>query len=148
MRHVAAYDLVVTRQDGRMGPRLRATEPACADWIASGRRGSPPPTRDGLRCGGGVVDAGSIRNTAMTIERLATLLSGRVGRPVLDRTGITGPVDVDLRWTADGRGAAADDPLPSNVFTALDEQLGLRLRASTTDVSMLVIDDVKRPTPN
>jgi uncharacterized protein (TIGR03435 family) len=71
--------------------------------------------------------------------------------PVIDRTGLTGPFVVDLKWSpglaAPGyEGRAADRAL--DIFTAIQEQLGLRLRREKAPVEAIVIDELERPTPN
>jgi uncharacterized protein (TIGR03435 family) len=82
------------------------------------------------------------RNVTMGI--LAAQLADRVlGRPVLDRTGIAGEFDVDLEWTPD----ESTDIGPS-IFTALQEQLGVKLEAQKGVVDVLVIDHVERPSAN
>ena len=85
---------------------------------------------------------------------LAMALRGMAGRVVVDKTGLTGYYTLVLQSsaTAPGIGAAPGDAattteLPS-VFTAVQEQLGLRLVSSRAPVQVLVIDSVERPTPD
>jgi len=80
----------------------------------------------------------------VTMGMLAAQLAGRVlGRAVLDRTGIAGEFDVDLAWTPD------ESPDPgASIFTALQEQLGLKLETQKGVVDVLVIDHVERPSAN
>ncbi len=80
----------------------------------------------------------------VTMGMLAAQLAGRViGRAVLDRTQIAGEFDVDLEWTPD------ESPDPgSSIFTALQEQLGLKLETQKGVVDVLVIDHVERPSAN
>jgi uncharacterized protein (TIGR03435 family) len=80
----------------------------------------------------------------VTMGMLAAQLAGRVlDRPVLDRTEIAGKFDVDLEWTPVER---AD--LGPSIFTALQEQLGLKLETQKGVVDVLVIDHVERPSAN
>lgn len=84
------------------------------------------------------------------MEQFVIRLSGFVGRTVLDRTGLTGTFDLDLSYTPDvpARGAV---PLPSDgpsLFTALQEQLGLKLDSQRGPVDVFVIDRAEPPTPN
>lgn len=80
----------------------------------------------------------------VTMGMLAAQLAGRVlDRPVLDRTGIGGEFDVDLEWTRD----ESPDSGPS-IFTALQEQLGLKLETQKGVVDVLAIDHVERPSAN
>ena len=75
------------------------------------------------------------------MDALAAILTRVLGRPVVNETGLTGGYRLDLDFAVDP--AAATD-LPS-VFTALQEQLGLRLESRTVDVQKLVIDAAERP---
>ncbi len=81
---------------------------------------------------------------AFSMAGLASRLSGpvfKLGRPVVDMTGIKGAYDFTLKWSSDAEGAS--------IFTALQEQLGLRLEARKTTFSILVVDHMDRtPTGN
>jgi uncharacterized protein (TIGR03435 family) len=86
---------------------------------------------------------------------LARTLSGVVGRIVEDRTGLEDAYDFNLEFTPEGTPlpgggapAAAPDPNSPSVFTALEEQLGVKLQPERAPVDVLVIDRVERPTPN
>jgi uncharacterized protein (TIGR03435 family) len=91
---------------------------------------------------------------------LVSTLSMRLNRVVLDRTGLSGNFDIDLTWTPDQnqmpQGApppgAPDlppiDPNGPSIFTAVQEQLGLKLESTKGPVEVLVIDHVERPTEN
>jgi len=72
---------------------------------------------------------------------------------VIDRTGLTGTFDVHLKWAADpstgaGGPGTADDPTGPSIFTALQEQLGLKLESAKGPVEVLVIDHVEKPSAN
>jgi uncharacterized protein (TIGR03435 family) len=70
---------------------------------------------------------------------------------VIDKTGLTGTFDVTLKWTPDellNAGAASVDSEAGSIFTALQEQLGLRLESQKGPVSVLVIDSAERASPN
>jgi uncharacterized protein (TIGR03435 family) len=99
----------------------------------------------------------------MTIEELAGFLPEFAGRMVVDRTGLTGAFDLEFRFDASrpipGAGAGGGfplsvqpagggDPDTPSLFTALEEQLGLKLEAQTGPVEVLVIDHVEHPKPN
>lgn len=94
------------------------------------------------------------RNSAMT--DFAGLLQAMVlDRPVVDQTALSGRFDFTLLWTPDqsefgGRGPAATNDLnaPPGLFTAIQEQLGLKLDPTKAMVDVLVIDRVERPTPD
>ena len=71
---------------------------------------------------------------------LASMLTRPVGRPVVDKTGITGNYDIALNFAPEG---STDSTLPS-IFTALQEQLGLKLEPQKVPVEMLVIDHLEK----
>jgi uncharacterized protein (TIGR03435 family) len=80
---------------------------------------------------------------------LAFELSWRLGRPVIDQTGLTGRYAFTLNWTADdGPSPAADASSGPSLFTAIQEQLGLKLKATRGPVPVLVIDHAEKPTEN
>jgi uncharacterized protein (TIGR03435 family) len=124
---------------------------------ASGRGTAPPQPAAGDRplCGNRVT-MGMISAGSQTMQNLANGLSRQVGRLVVDRTGLKGSFDFDLKWTPDRpAGAPADQPIRVNgvdldpngpsVFTALQEQLGLKLDSTKGPVDVLVIDRAAKP---
>jgi uncharacterized protein (TIGR03435 family) len=90
------------------------------------------------------------------MKHLASTLAQQVdvGRPVVDKTGIPGFFDVHLRWSAASsivpsarsQAVATDDPV--SVFTALQEQLGLRLDPDMVETEILIVDQAERPSEN
>jgi uncharacterized protein (TIGR03435 family) len=78
---------------------------------------------------------------------LASTLEGQVHRPVIDRTGLTDKYDVAMKWSSDTAPSSEANPGPS-IFTALQEQLGLKLKASKGPVETLVVDHVEMPSEN
>jgi uncharacterized protein (TIGR03435 family) len=94
-----------------------------------------------------------VRNA--TLQDFATLMQRAIlDRPVVDRTGLTGKYDFDLEWGADetqfggGVPAGAADAASAPLFTAIQEQLGLRLVATKGPVEALVVDTAERPSAN
>jgi uncharacterized protein (TIGR03435 family) len=80
------------------------------------------------------------------ISALASALEGQLGRPVLDQTGLKGFYEFALNWTPDNSLA---DALPGpSLFTAVQEQLGLRLESTKGPVEVLVIDHAEKPDTN
>jgi uncharacterized protein (TIGR03435 family) len=77
---------------------------------------------------------------------IAEELSKITGRVVVDKTGLTGRYDFKLLWSADD--AEATDGDPPTLFTAIQEQLGLKLESAKEPVPVLIIDHVDQPTPN
>ena len=103
--------------------------------------------------GGMMVKDNNLVSTAVPIARLVDLLAANLDRTVLDKTGLAGTYDLHLKWTPEDQQAGATqngqsgDPEP-DLFTALQEQLGLRLVAVKGPVSTLVVDQVAKPSPN
>jgi uncharacterized protein (TIGR03435 family) len=94
----------------------------------------------------------SIRNRELTAHNLpmATLaktLSDQVHRTVIDKTGLTGSYDVTLKWSPEDGPSAETDTAPS-IFTALQEQLGLKLHPAKGPVETLVVDHAEMPSEN
>ena len=105
--------------------------------------GSERVNRDQRACGvrGGFQ---GIMGDGVAMTGLAVALSPIVGRPVVDRTGFDGGFDFTLRFTTD---PTTDSRFPL-IFTALREQLGLKLESGRAPIEVLVIDRVERPAEN
>ena len=110
---------------------------------------------DGTPRGNSKYDKGSIEADAGSMSKLAAMLTLATGRPVDDKTGLTGRYDIKLLWTpeaqadtaaAKAKGAGIEAPPP--LFTALEEQLGLRLEPGRGPVQTLVVDHIQKPTAN
>jgi len=97
-----------------------------------------------VRTGGGGMHMEAAKGT---MEQLARQLSGTAGRPVIDKTGLTGYYAYTLDWSAANR-TPETEPEPPVMFTALQEQLGLRLEAAKGPFEMLIIDHAEKPTEN
>ena len=160
-REMPIFEMVLTRSDGRLGSSARATDVNCAARAAARSGGAPPPAPPvgvrldrplcGLMLRPGVLMAG-----AMTMGEFAQALAPQVNRFVLDRTGMTGFFDFDVKFTPEQMTPAPPGapPLPPinpdgpSLFTALQEQLGVRLNATRAPIDVLVIDAISRPTPD
>lgn len=147
-------------KQGKLGPKLRphAEGPACDDSDSLGDSTGVFPGRCDVfaliskrdRAGN---KAGS-RNT--TMELLASSLPGfgRLGRPVLNQTGLSGRFDFTLEWIPESSNVPAADaeiqpePQGPTFLQALREQLGLKLEATMGQVRVLVIDRIERPSEN
>jgi uncharacterized protein (TIGR03435 family) len=156
MREEAIYNLVFAREDGRLGPQLKASARDCDAERAAARQQSGPPRRpvteaDFLEMCGYRVGGGRLISGGMTLEDLARQIGGSAGRIVRDRTGLKGWYTVDFRYAtaSPGTGSAVSDPgEPPSVFTAVQEQLGLKLESDRMQVQTVVIDHMERPTEN
>ena len=92
---------------------------------------------------------------ASMAELASVMQRDALDRPVIDKTGLAGRYDFDLEWTPDETqfgGALGNPPITGDskpgLFTAIQQQLGLRLEATKGPVAMLVIDQVQRPSEN
>ena len=93
-----------------------------------------------------VVNGGSATVRAMSIDALVSMFSGRDGRLIIDKTGLGDKkFDFDLKWSSDDAKDTEPDP---PLFTALEEQLGLKLVADKASEKVLIIDSMERPSPN
>ena len=90
------------------------------------------------------------------MSRLISTLLQVLDRPVVDKTGLEGLYNFKLQWVPDGlsdgpplaSGVGASPPSGPSLFTAIQEQLGLRLVSTRGPVDVIVIDSVQKPTPN
>jgi uncharacterized protein (TIGR03435 family) len=132
MRTLPVYRLSVGPGGSRLGAADSSTAPA------------------GIRAGPGVIIA-----VNATMEQFLTVLGRSMDRPVIDKTGIAGPFNAKLQFAPESAprqlsgaapdGAASTDP---SIFTAVQEQLGLKLEAAQELVQVLVIDHAERPSAN
>jgi uncharacterized protein (TIGR03435 family) len=155
-REMDSYALVMARPDGTPGPALKPTTQDCERLMAAVRAGSPPPSQpeSGVRCGVRTTN-GRVLFGGSPMSMFTSGLSGQVGRIVVDRTGLTGGWDFELRFTPESRSAAPPGPeLPPAdanapaLFTAIEEQLGLKLQAIKGPVEVVVVDRAERPAPD
>ena len=150
MREMAVYELVRVRADG-LGPRMRPSTVECAP---------KPGERSPCTL---LIQEGRFRGigTGWGNGEVLSLNIGVWDRPIIDRTGLGGTFDIDLEWTPDpaqardtggaARAATAAAATPgerTSIFTALQEQLGLRLQPTRASLEVLVIDRLERPTPD
>jgi uncharacterized protein (TIGR03435 family) len=128
VRELPSYEL--TRDEG--GLKIAVTAP-------TGARSANPF---------GMTDAGTLTGASVTADMLATVLATQLGQPVRNATGIDGVFDFTLAWRPDGV-ANADLQNRASLFTAIREQLGLRLEARRAPVEVIVIDRLElTPTEN
>jgi uncharacterized protein (TIGR03435 family) len=129
-KELAVYAITVAKGGERIAP-------------SAGDPNSPPSENENSN--GGVV---TMRMTNMSMGEFAPDLGYFVGRPVVDQTGLTGRYDFQLKWTADESKAPTDGSAPPGMFTAIQEQLGLKLEPAKAPVEVLVVDAVQRPGAN
>jgi uncharacterized protein (TIGR03435 family) len=140
------YALVHARADKQLAKQVTPSTLDCAA-LMRGRTGPSPQCR--LSAG-----LGTVSGRDVSFGQLAQLLSGQVQRLVIDKTGLPGVYSWDLQFAPDQMPApetvapAVIDPDRPSLFTALPEQLGLKLEPQRAPMEMLVIDSVKGPTPD
>ena len=145
-REVPMYALALGQSARALGPKLESEKPECAP---TGRSNPPPQCGRGASVGRGVIDFGSL-----DMKTLARILSSMpaVGRPVIDQTGLTARYRVDLRFNPAQAAAAPEappiDPDAPSIFSALQEQLGLKLESTKGPVPVLVITHIEAPSAN
>ena len=156
-RELPIYALVLARSDGRLGPRLAQSPTDCQGLAEAARRGAPPPAPgpNGRPPCGTRTMPGRILGGAVTMADLARNLANFAGRMTIDKTGLSGPFDLELEYTPDQPpppGLPANIPPPpvdgASLFTAVQEQLGLKLDSRRGPVDVLVIDAAQRPSPD
>jgi len=138
------YELIVAKG----GPKFTGDGAAAADIHAAA-------AKSGFTAGGMLVNDGELVGHIMPVSSLAYSLSGEVGRTVIDKTGLTGNYDFELKWTPEAEAGTSVDngqtgpqSTASSIFTAVQEQLGLKLQPAKGPVETLVVDHVEKPSPN
>jgi len=158
-RDMDVYALVMAKPGGKPGLALKPSTQDCSPQAILGRRGGGPPPSDAPFLCGMRGSLGRLQLGGFPLSQLANGLQGLAGRIVIDRTGLSGNWDAELTFAPEGRGAPPGalppgvelppiDPNAPNVFTALQEQLGLKLEATKAPVDVLVVDSVQQPTPD
>jgi uncharacterized protein (TIGR03435 family) len=141
------YALVPVRADGRLGPKIKPSTMDC----------SAPSTAPGCGINTNTTNtSGLMKAGGRSITDLASALGNFiVNHMVVDRTGLTGTYDFELSWTPDTLQSVLPDVPPGanpsdapSIFTALQEQLGLKLEPQRGPVEFLIVDSVEQPTPN
>jgi bla regulator protein blaR1 len=129
-REQPVYSLVV----GKNGPKFKESRFSESDF----RKGALP---------GLTMHPYELIGNSVEIRLLADEISRRLSRNVMDHTGLNGEYDFDLRWVPD---AADGDSVPDgpSIFTAVQEQLGLKLESGKAPVDAIVIDHIEKPSPN
>jgi uncharacterized protein (TIGR03435 family) len=145
-REVPVYALVLSKKDGTLGPGLVPSKPGdCVARDPSKPPGEPAPGQPPF-CGNLVGGASQLSGAATTIDGITRLLSRAAGRKVIDKTGLTGKYNVRLKY-APPTAIPSDGSAPS-LFTALPEQLGLKLEPQKAPMEVFVIDRAEKPSEN
>jgi uncharacterized protein (TIGR03435 family) len=138
---LAVYELVVVKD----GPKFKESKISGDQKAANGMSAGSMSTHNSST--NGVLSA-TMTATAIPISSLASQLSTQLQRLVIDKTGLGGKYDLDLTWVRDDSPTGASDSASVSIFTALQEQLGLKLQPSKSPVETLVVDHVELPSEN
>jgi len=167
-RELPVSYLVVAREDRRLGERLRPSTVDCqalfAERAKAARGGAPPAPPTPLKPGeippcGAVGGFGRIAAGSMQMSNFASMLGSMLGRPIYDRTNLTGNFEILLEYTPDQMpqlppgatlppGLTLPSPDGPSLATALQEQLGLKLDNTRGPVDVFVVDSVEQPSPD
>jgi uncharacterized protein (TIGR03435 family) len=160
-RDLPVYVLTMAARDARPGPQLRPAGAQCLPATRpKGMPPGPPPSKVPAqppplgaadrppRCPS-IFTRGHFSGRAVSLDVLAGELADVTGRPVVNRTALTGEFDLDLSYTPDlAAQPAPDAAIVPGLPTALQEQLGLKLDAGRGPVDVLVIDRAVMPSEN
>lgn len=155
----AVYALVV----GKGGSKIKLSRDQSPENVDG-----PSPPGAGPNHGAIRIGVGNLVGNAVTLSWFATMLSQRLDRLIVDKTSLTGRFDIRLQWTPNAGEYPFDpggnrlptsiidmngttvtlDPSGPSIFSAIQEQLGLRLESAKAPVDVLVIDRVERPSEN
>jgi len=140
-----AYALVLARDEQRLGPNIHRVNADCSELAAAGERGERiPASANGAPTCGFLESNGVMRSGGIAMPTVAQFLRSPAGRMVIDRTGLSGEYAFTLTY-------AVDPSQPSeaaSIFSAVEEQLGLKLEAVVTSVPVLVVERLELPDPN
>jgi len=158
-KRLPVYALALARKGGKLGPGMvESKEGGCVARDPS-RPGPPDPGQPPF-CGNVLGGSSQLTGTAATPGDIAPMLSVYVGREVLDKTGLARKYDITLKFTPDENQLArwrmpGAQPLPApadasgpSLFTALQEELGLKLEPQKAPVDVFVIDHAEKPSEN
>ncbi len=162
-REMPVYTLIVANNKGKATTGLTEAKIGGCSVPDPNTPPPPPPPAPGkgptLFCGGMFMGLNQLQGQAVPVANLVPLLSRMLGRTVIDKTGLTGKYDIHLQWTPDESQLSQmqlppDMPKPNfdpngpSIFTALQEQLGLKLESEKGPVEVFVIDHAERPSEN
>jgi uncharacterized protein (TIGR03435 family) len=163
-RERAGYNLVFARTDKRLGAQMQPSTLDCTQPPAPFGLDGAPVTAESAetmamaRCTVMMISSPTglgLYTGGTTMANLLRMMAGSAGRPIVDRTGLEGNYAVRLKFAREGPlpgGPPGPPPPPTedapSLFTAVQEQLGLKLEPTTMQGQVLVIDQIERPTEN
>lgn len=148
------FALVIARKDGKLGPHLRPAAKTCAELRAETE--SPDADPCGVGSIANVLFRGTMRARGFRLSDVMGRMQREAGRRIVDKTGLTGAFDWELTFTPavftnpnfPPERLGGVDPDGPSIFTALQEQWGLKLEPQKDVGKVLIIDHVERPKPN
>ena len=158
-RQRPGYNLVFARKDRSLGSELKPQPAECnasrqgpPAGLVGGSSREQPPSLDAEQyvlqsCGGRLTFRNTVYAGHIAFTEIVDLISRAIGRTVIDRTGLVGRFSLKLTFAAQPEITAEKDAPPS-IFTAVEEQLGLKLESTTTDATVLIVDGIERPSEN
>ncbi len=161
-KEMPIYEIVLARKDGKLGAKMTATpEGSCVPFDPQHpppppERGAPPPV---VRCGTMRLGASMLQGTGAELKNVASLLSRVLGRTVIDKTGLSGMYNIQAEWTPEAgqplqgpppQGPAGDRAAETgpSIYTAFQEQLGLKIVSAKGLVEMIIVEKAERPSEN
>jgi uncharacterized protein (TIGR03435 family) len=153
-REVTVLALILNRNDGKLGPNLTENK-GCIQPGAAAAQAETPAAAQQPVCGPKAGGAGRLLLVGVPMQQFTSLLALVLGRTLVDKTGLTGRYDIDLNYAPERQipagletpGTPADPNGPS-IYTAVREQLGLKLEQQKDQEEVLVIDHIERPSEN
>lgn len=162
-REMPVYALVLAKKDGKLGPGLAESKEGSTCLAFDPLKPPPPPALGQARpnyCGAMMMQPRMVSAYGVPVSQLAPTLSRLLGRTVIDKTGLTAKYDIKLEWTPDESQIAnmqlppgmpappPADPAGPSIFTAVQEQLGLKLESQKGPVEIFVITRAEKPSEN
>jgi uncharacterized protein (TIGR03435 family) len=153
-RELTVLALMLNRNDGKLGPNLTESKGCIQPGNTAAQAETPAGTQQPT-CGPKTGGAGRLLLVGVPMQQFTSLLALVLGRTVVDKTGLNGRYDIDLNYAPERQlppgveipGTPAD-PNGASIFTAMREQLGLKLEQQRDQEEVLVIDHIERPSEN
>jgi len=146
-KELPVYSLTVAKN----GPKLQPTKEGSCTHLDLNH--PQPPQAGQSICGAGSIHGNDkemqIDVRGATMDMLSgRFLAGQLDRPVINKTGLTGYFEIHLKFSNDSAASAASDSNSPSIFTAIQDQLGLKITPDKGPVEVLVIDHIEKPTEN
>jgi uncharacterized protein (TIGR03435 family) len=158
-KELPVYALVLARKDGKLGPGLVETKEGSCEPLDPNKPLPPPvPGKRPNFCGFMRFGRGDMIGVGVPLENFTNSLSRNLNRTVIDKTGLKGRYDIKMEWTPEqpppmqmpeeqkqSPSAGATGP---SIFTAIHEQLGLKLESQKGPVDVFIVERAEKPSEN